>query len=724
MGLVMMSVTNFTPSIFAAFDKTPQKTDNSFSNVNQLGAFDIYNQVIKNQFLIIDSADIPSLFPKTAEEIEFSFHFVKNNTTGCLRRIISISAEARNFENTVLEYDKALAYFRIYGSIIATLKMTHPDKKIRKKAEEILINWTDFMVDSFETNKEIYRSFKEYESKNKELLNEERLYYFSNAMINFNRAGLELNPQQYIEMKDLQKQIALLSVQFHSNIAQDTSILHFDKKELSGINEDFLNDLTQDSEGYALTCDYPTYFQVMTNCSIESTRKKYLYMFNNRAFPQNMSVLNTIINCRDALAHLLGYKSYADYDVVPEMAQTRDAVEKFLDDLSLSTHSKIKTNWSILINDLPLPPSVILTQENKIKPWDVAYLANQYIKKHFHIDQNEIADYFPMEKTIRNLLNVYEKFFNINFQIINSNSYWDSSIQTIEVRRKEGDQSLIGYILLDLFPRDNKYSHCCCNCIIPPLSFDGGQTFEPALTVVIANFSKSTKEKPSLLRHHEVKTFFHEFGHAIHALFGKAEMPTKAAYNTKVDFIETPSQLLEEWMWDRDILKMISHHYQTENSLPDSMIDGLIKTRNITDAAHDTTGGNSDHEGTELLFAKLSWALFKEGRNKDIPKIHKEIYNSTPQIVSYDPELHHVCAFGHLTAYGAKYYSYPWSKQLALKIFRHIKSHGGLLDPIMGQRYISKIIGRGGSCDPNILITDFIQEDRDDPLHSIESSRL
>ena len=584
--------------------------------------------------------------------------------------------------------------------------MTHPDKDIRKKAEEMLINWTDCAIDLFETNKDIYRSFKEYAANN-ESLEGERLYYFSNAMNAYHRAGLKLEPQQFTEMQNLQKQIASLSVQFDTNIMQDSPILHLQKEDLLGINEDFIHNLTKNKKGYALQCDYPTYFQVMTNCSIESTRKKYLYMFDNRAFPKNVEVLKDLINCRDALAQLLEYRSYADFDVAPEMAQSLDTVENFLDGLASKLHSEIKNNWKIITSELP--ESVILTSEGKIKPWDVTYLANQYVKKHLCINQDEIAEYFPMEKTIRNLLDVYERFFNIKFQVVNTTTHWDPSVQTIEVRKKGDDRSLIGYILLDLFPREGKYSHCCCNCIIPLMSFDQGQTFEPALAVVIANFSKSTQEKPSLLRHHEVKTFFHEFGHAIHALFGKAEMPTKAAYNTKVDFIEAPSQLLEEWIWDYNILKMVSHHYQTKKSLPDDVIDALIKTRTITDAAHNTTGGNSDHEGTEHLFAKLSLALFKAGKNKDIDKINREIYNSTPQIVAYDPNLQYIYTFGHLTAYGAKYYSYPWSKEMALKIFNFIQSHGGLLDPNMGQRYVSKIIGRGGSCDPRVLITDFLQ---------------
>lgn len=389
--------------------------------------------------------------------------------------------------------------------------------------------------------------------------------------------------------------------------------------------------MTRKGDKYVLVCDYPTYFQVMTNCSVETTRRNYFHRFNNRAFPQNLDILTQLIDSRDDLAHLLGYRSYAEFDIAPEMAQKVEVVESFLKDHSRDAYSNIKKNWEMIIQELP--ESVTLTREGKVKGWDVAYLSQQYVKKHFNVDQEKIAEFFPMEKTIRALLDIYEQFFNLKFKLITSNSYWDPTVQTIEVRSKGDKKILIGYILLDLFPRENKYSHCCCNCILPPMSVDEGKTFAPALAVVIANFSKSTSEKPSLLKHHEVKTFFHEFGHAIHALFGKAEMPTKAAYNTKMDFIEAPSQLLEEWMWDRHILKMISHHYQTGESLPNFLIDGLLKTRSMVDVAHVSTAGNSDHLGTELQFAKLSLDLFKEGKNKNLMHIEKKIYESSPKLL-------------------------------------------------------------------------------------------
>lgn len=584
-----------------------------------------------------------AIFPKTPAQLEVNFQTVRAEVADRLKKIALISE--REFENTVLAFDKAAAYFRTHGGVLATLKMVHPDPEMRQKAEELLDQWSRMQIDLFEANPEIYRAFKECPPP----VSQERKYYYTNALLAFQRAGLDLEPQKSQKFNELQKKIAILSHQFHSNISEDNSILCLENGEV-------------------LKCDTPTYFQVMTNCAEESVRRRYYHLFTNRAYPQNLKVLTELINCRDELAALLGYPSYAAYDIAPEMARTVERVEQFLTRKSIAAHEKIKSFWG----------------DAKLKPWNVAFEA----KKRLQVNQEEIAAYFPVERTLRNLLNVYEQFFSLKFDMQNSDQFWHPTVQKIDVL---AGSTLIGYLLLDLFPRKNKYPHCCCNCIIPP-----GQE-EPALAVVIANFSQS------LLKHSEVKTFFHEFGHAIHALVGRAEMPTKAAYNTKTDFIEAPSQLLEEWMWDPQILKLISSHYQTGERLSDRLIEGLLQTRGLKDAAHSATGGDSDHAATELYFAQLSLKLFKEGKDKDLAQIEKEVHDSTPQIVEWDPEAHPLCTFGHLTSYGAKYYSYPWSKDIATNMFNYIKGNGGLLDPVMGQRYIDKVIGLGGSCDPNLI---------------------
>lgn len=649
--------------------------------------------------LIKNHSDIAKFFPRNADELDCRFELVKNDAIAAIQNIIAIPSKDRTFENTVLEFDKAAAQFEIFSSILWLIRMAYSDSELRTKANELTPICIDQEINLFKTNREIYQIFKEYQASTQEVLNEERAYYLSNLMEEFKRLGLELEDQQFLKLQELNKQIAGLVIQFAANMSQDKSKIIFTGDDLRGLDEDFINNLTKSDDGYVLGCDYPTASQVLSNCSVELTRQKCNQAFRSRAFPANIDVLTQLINTTDELANLLGYKSYAELDIAPTMAKTVDCAEAFLDGLSLKANQIAKETWHLLMNDLP--ESVTLTLEGQVKSWDIGYLSNHYLKKYLDIDQDRIAEYFPMERTVRGLLNIYEQFFNLKFQVINGGEFWDPSVQMIEVRNAE-DDNVIGYVLVDLFPRENKYSHACCSCMVPPMSFDKGQTFTPSLAVVIANLTKSTENKPSLLKHFEVRTFFHEFGHAIHALFGKSEMPTKAGYNTKFDFVETPSKLLEEWIWDHEILKSLSCHYQTGESLSDEVIEQLIKTRTINEAID---------LSMQIGAARLSLDLYKEGQDKNFLQLKKDAYDKGPQIVAYENHICGLCSFIHLADYNSKYYTYQWSEQLAKKLFNHIKLNGGLLDPVMGKRYISKVIGRGGSCDPSDMVQDFLSND-------------
>lgn len=648
------------------------------------------------------ASDIEKLFPKTVDEINARFESIKNYMVAEVDKIIAIPAKERTYENTVLALDKAIVNFEIFDSILSIIKNTNPNDLMRAKAKEALLNCIEAQISLFSSNKKIYEACKEYKSNSKETLNEERTYYLDNLMKGFKRAGFDLEDEKFNKLKEFNKQIADLSMQFQSNISQDNSKVHFKIHELPGIEESFINSLPKIDEEYAFSCDYPTAFQLMTNCCIEATREKFFQAFRNRAFPKNIEILNQIINIRDELANLLGYKSYADFDLSSTMAETVNVVEDLLKNLFLEQKGTFKQCWKCLLNDLP--ESVTLTSEGKLKPWDYSYLSNYYLKKHLDVDQNKIAEYFQMEGTVQGLMDIYEQFFNYKFKVVQADGFWDPSVQLIEVSNKEVEQ-IIGYVLVDLFPRENKYTHACCYCVIPPMSYDNGKSFAPAVALVIANFSKSMPDKPSLLKHDEVKTFFHEFGHAIHALSGKSEMPTRSGYSVIHDFVETPSKLLEEWIWDKEILRNLSRHYKTGESLSDEALDNLIKSRQVKDALN--------LEG-QLLYSELSLKLYLEGKNKDFVQIKKDVYLRNPDDpIAYDDNVGTLCSFVHLTAYGPKYYTYLWSEQLAKKIFDYIKTNGGLLDPVMGRRYISKIIGRGGSCHPNKMIDDFLNSESD-----------
>lgn len=646
---------------------------------------------ITQTFKVDAQEKIPFLFAKSIEQMEKDLTLLQTEISDRVFRVVSIPKEERSFENTVLELDRAMADSRIYSQILGVLEMLHPNEAIRNQAQDSYILWGDWMIDLFNSNPEVIQAFKEYKSLG-EPLNEERLYYLDYC------CPIDDAPLSKQE-EELQKKIQSLSVLFEKNIAEDGSFLPVKKEDLLGINEQFIQHLTKEGENYLLFCDYPTRNEILENCEVESTRRDYFHLFFGRAYPENFHILNELINLRDELARMNGCSSWAEFDMKTGMVKNVEALEDFLKQLFVSVDQQLKDLLPEKIEKLP--ETMSLNGEGKLNPWDLAYIMHQKKKKLDEHPSVAIKDYFPMEKVLKGLLSIYSQFFDLQFNLVDQEGYWCSKVMTVEVKEKTEKEAKIGYILLDLFPRRNKFTHACCCSIIPPLSSDQGKSFEPALAVVITNFSPPTENLPSLLSHREVVTLFHEFGHAVHALLGRAEMPTVSAYNTTTDFVEAPSQLLENWVFEPEILEIISSHYLTGESLPQEILHFLQTQKEC---------GYLQQTIVSIGLAEFSLDLFKEGQNKNLALLTQKWFEKMNPRVSYDPQMHFVCTFGHLIGYGPKYYSYVWSNELARKMFAYIKGKQGLLDPKIGRAYVQKILAKGGSCDPARMVEDFIKD--------------
>jgi thimet oligopeptidase len=637
-------------------------------------------------------------FPKNVEEMRIGFERTKDQAETQIEQILLIHPNERTFENTALAYDRAAVDFQIFCSAISLMKLVHPSPEIRLEAEKLLLDLTALNIDLFESHQGIYKAIDSLPKKD---LSSEREYYLSKLLSSFKRSGILLPSEDVEQMKRLQNKIAALSLQFRTHIDEDERVLRLKKEELLGLDDPFIQNFQQEGDEFIIPSNANSASQILRECRLAATRKKCFQVYRERAFPENLTVLKDLIETRHKLALLLGYKNYAEMDLSDQMAKTAERVHAFIQELGAKNNEKIQNNWKLILQELP--ESVVLTPDGKVNPWDAPYLLTDYSKKHFDVDPNKIAEYFPFQPTLEAILDLFSQFFALEFRIVPQEGLWDPSVIVVEVK-DEG--TLIGHILLDLFPRKNKFSHACCSSIIPPISKDGGKTFEPALAAIVANLSR-----PDLFKTTDLKTFLHEFGHAMHALLGRSEMATQAAYNTPIDFVEAPSQLLEEWSFNRAVLKKISCHYQTGEPLPDFMIEGLKKSRNFGDGGHYATGGSGDHIVSLLQFALFSLKIH-EGSDCDFMALDKEIYQNSPQVIAYK-ETPYFCAIGHLASYASKYYCYGWSKQLALQMYDYIATHGGPegpLDPAMGKRYRSKVIGRGGSCDPNELMADFLQD--------------
>ena len=640
------------------------------------------------------SKDIPALFPQKPKEIQTRVQQAIQEAQKAVDAIIDIPHNQRTFENTARALDtlEHLSPIAIIANIISTLRHVSPDQEIRNTCQECIIQISQFALENINNNKALYKALKDYSDMNakKEALSDEEKYYLEKTLQDYKRRGLELADEELKKVRDLENKLTELSLKYDANIATDNRSVTVTKTDLEGMDEDFITNLKKDDQGnYILGIDYPTYKTVMKYCSIESTRKALYLAYINRAYPANEEILCEIINKRDELAKLLGFSSYAALNLDSTMIKTPEAASVFIHELLEKAALKETQEYTQLISQLPA--SVRLTTEGKIKPWDMAYLTAWYEKKHYNLDDRKVAEYFPMEHTIEGLTNIYAQFFNLSFKTTPIFGLWDKNVMLMSVYDRVTEK-LLGYLLLDLYPRANKYSHACQTTIVPSISED-----IPSLGMIIANFTPSTPNKPSLLKRDDVECFFHEFGHAMHALLSKTTMGAFTSLNVKIDFVEVPSQMFEQWLFDKDILHAISSHYKTGKSLPDEMIDTIIKIKNLSSGHYVLTQG---------FYALLSLGYYSAPCT-DLHDYMRTLYTSLPLHTKYEEENHMYCSFGHLTGYAACYYSYLYSKVLSLDIFSQIKSEG-LLNPEAGSRLASVVLCPGGSKEPIAMIKEFL----------------
>lgn len=661
--------------------------------------YQIQGKLMRSTKTVLDSIqtahDAMSIFPKTTTQMRELVDKVKQKTGERIASILAISPSERTFDNTAHAMDAMNADLEKVSSLLHMCEMAYPDKELRDQAQKLILELSAYCVDMLSFNMPLYQAFKEYAEVNAphEVLNDEQKFYISETLKEYKLSGYELPQEQQQQLKMLQKELAELSQVFNSNIAQDVRFITVTRQELSGLTDEQVAPYFDQTSGmYVLKTDYPTVDLILQNCACESTRKALWKEFNNRAHPENYALLKKVVMLRDKIAKLLGYPSYAHCNLDDSMAQSPERVMQFLQELESRATKKAQQEIALLTKELP--EGMTLTKEGKVKPWDTRYLMHQFKKRHLAIDERAIAEYFPLEKTIDILLELYEEFLGLTFEQLPAQGLWHPDVKLIKA---ESGGRLLGYLFLDLHPRDNKYTHACNLTIMSGLTDQSGNVVVPVVTCVVANFPKSVGEKPALLLRDDVNTFFHEFGHAVHALCGATQLNSFSGTHVKRDFVELPSQMLEEWMWQPEVLKRISGHYKSGIKLHDELIGAITRVKNFD------TGLFLKRQ---LTFAYLSLACFSEHIDNDIKHEYQLLFERLMPFLEYCPEENFISSFGHLMGYGAQYYGYLWSKVFALDLFDYIKQHG--LSSRIGARYRNLVIGKGGSKDPYALLCDFL----------------
>jgi thimet oligopeptidase len=458
--------------------------------------------------------------------------------------------------------------------------------------------------------------------------------------------------------------------------------------ELDGLPADYLTRHKPEADGsIVLTIDYPDSLPVFSYAKNEDLRKRMYVEYNNRGYPSNMDVLDKMIAKRTELARLIGYNTWADYITADKMVGTAKHASDFIDRIVTASGPKAEREYDALVKrkQQDTPDATI------VNAWETAFYSELVRKSSYDFDSQSVRPYFPFDRVKQGLFDVTSKLFGVTYRPIKDAPVWDPSVEAYELLQ---DGKLIGRFYLDMHPRPNKYNHAAEFPIRTGVT--GRQIPEAAL---VCNLPGGQPGDPGLMTHDDVTTFFHEFGHLIHVLVsGRHPWIGISGISTERDFVEAPSQLLEEWTWDAATLATFAKHYQTNEPIPASLVKQMRRASEF---------GKALQVRRQMVYARYSLSVYdRDPQQVDTTAMYKDIMNRY-QKTPYVEGTHFQTSFGHLDGYSAVYYTYMWSLVIAKDLFAHF-NQSNLLDAEVSRKYRDTVLAPGGSKPAAELVRDFL----------------
>ncbi|XP_051540636.1 thimet oligopeptidase-like [Myxocyprinus asiaticus] len=633
----------------------------------------------------------------TPEEIRHRTERLIQRTKQAYDSVGSVEIGKVCFENTLQVLADAKSDYAASRHVLDFPQYVSPCKEVRSASTEADKLLSDFDVEVRMRADVFQRLIALQEKQSTDLLPESKRFLGRLLKLG-KRNGLHLSKDIQEEVKSISKQISELSIDFNQNLNEENTVLLFSQEELEGLADSYVNGLERNEDGrFEVTLAYPHYFPLMKRCHIPETRRKMEVAFHSRCKDVNTAILEQLIELRAKLAKLLGFSSHANYVLEMTMAKNSENVAQFLDELytRLKPVGKQELHYLLSLKHAECKRRGLVF-DGQIHAWDMPYYMNQVEQVKFAVDKDKLIEHFPLEVVTEGLLNIYQDLLGLKFKQVENAHVWHESVKLYSVLDSvTGDE--IGQFYLDLHPREGKYGHAACFGLQPGCLEPNGNRRMP-VAAMVANFTKPTNNWPSLLQHHEVETFFHEFGHVMHELCSRTRYAEFSGTQVETDFVEVPSQMLENWVWEKEPLRKMSRHYKDGSPIPDSLLDKLIASRVANTGLMNLR---------QILLSKADQSL----HTKDSADTAAEFAKHSRDILGIPatPGTNMTASFSHLAGgYDGQYYSYLWSEVYSMDIFFSRFRKEGIMNPKVGREYRRVVLEAGGSMDGMDILRTFL----------------
>ncbi|CAM1353195.1 M3 family metallopeptidase [Tenacibaculum ascidiaceicola] len=612
--------------------------------------------------------------------------------------------EAPTFENTTVALDNTGNTLDRATSIFFNLNSAETNEEIQKIAKDISPWLSEFRNDMI-LNEELFKRVKTvYDQLSVLNLTPEQEMLLDKQYKSFARNGANLNEDDKAELRKIDAELAKLSLQFGEHVLAETNafeLLITNEDDLAGLPEsakEAAKELanSKGKEGWIITLDYPSYIPFMTYADNRELRKKLAIAFGKKGFQQNKynneQVVKDIVTLRHKRANLLGYKTHAHFVLEERMAETPEKVMEFLNELLEKAKPAAQREFKNLEAYAKKLDGI-----DQLQKWDGAYYSEKLKKELFNLDQELLKPYFKLENVIDGVFTVANKLYNLQFEEIDSIDKYHEDVKTYAVT--DTDSNFVSYFYADFHPRPGKRNGAWMTSY--KSQYRSNDTNERPQVSIVCNFTKPTQTKPSLLTFNEVTTLFHEFGHALHGMLANTTYKSLSGTSVSWDFVELPSQVLENWCYEKEALELFAKHYETGEVIPMEYVEKIKESASF-------------HEGMQTLrqlsFGLLDMSWHSGDSPETITNVKEFETNAFAETKLY-PDVAENCmstSFSHIFqgGYSAGYYSYKWAEVLDADAFEYFKEEG-IFNKEVADKFKNNVLSKGGTEEPMELYKRF-----------------